>query len=170
MKSTGPRQRLKQKELGFSLHENASVTLPPYNALLDSNLRTYFDRKQVRKVLQAANTIDEAGWILNLDKNSGKLHIIDQEFEFQAQEEERQRKEDMLARRSVSICKQQAMQQEFEFQAQEEERQRKEDMLARRSVSICKQQAMQQVRHTLYASDGAKEKGRGHAGAESSAA
>mmetsp|Transcript_40861 Transcript_40861/g.52668 ORF Transcript_40861/g.52668 Transcript_40861/m.52668 type:complete len:110 (-) Transcript_40861:267-596(-) len=75
------RQRGDQ-EAGFDLStcKTSGSKLPEYNALFDPNMRHFFENRVVQKHLQRTGQIDMGGRVIDLERNKGKLHIIEQEF------------------------------------------------------------------------------------------
>ena len=63
----------------WSIDKEAHI--PQYNALVDSNMRHYFESKAVQKHLMETAQIDSTGRILHLDRQRSKLNIIEREFE-----------------------------------------------------------------------------------------
>lgn len=90
--------RFKKKEMGFDLSSVPHAKLNEYNALLDPNMRHFFENKSVQNILYNTGQIDVHGRIINLDRNKSKLHILEREFEEAEKVEERRMKEELEMR------------------------------------------------------------------------
>lgn len=115
-------EMMKRREAGFDTN-TANDKLPKYNALFDSNLRHFFENRNVQTHLYKTGLvsvrwavgwtfgcacsscdvsccvwqIDRGGRIIDLDRNKAKLAIIEQEFtNAQKEEEARLREEEEM--------------------------------------------------------------------------
>ena len=69
---------MKKKEVVFDLRGNQHATIPPYNPLLDTSLRTYYESRMVRKHLYEAAFIDRQGRVLDPERHKSKIVTIEQ--------------------------------------------------------------------------------------------
>jgi hypothetical protein len=92
---------LKEREAAFNNDFGMRSKLPEYNALLDSNMRRYFENESVQAHLLQTGQIDPFGHILSLDKQRSRLRVIENEIARAERLEQRLRKEEDHARHLV---------------------------------------------------------------------
>lgn len=85
---------LERREKGFNLTGLNSVRLNEYNALHDSNMKHYFEKKKNQNLLLLTGQIDYNGRVIDLDKNKSKLAILEREFQCAEKIEEKRLKEE----------------------------------------------------------------------------
>eukprot|EP01084_Bolivina_argentea_P187239 322572_1 len=98
------------RESGWDSGTTAPQKKQPYNALYDSNLRHHFDSPSVRGHLHQSGLIDKTGRILEVDQNSGKLHIIEQELLKADVDEAKKQRDNETERYKLDQRKKQAVQ------------------------------------------------------------
>ncbi len=99
-KGGGGEKIIRTRENGWNMNFR-NEKLPKYNALHDSNLRSFFESKNIQTHLYTTGLIDANGRVINLEKNKSKLHIIDQEFKAAERAERWRREEEEEMRRRV---------------------------------------------------------------------
>ena len=126
------------RESGWDLTSCVNAKLPSYDALLDPNMRHYFENRSVQKHLYASGQIDRAGRVIDLERgrNKSKLQIIDQEFKAAERMEYWRQKEEEEMRYRVQKKRHQALdrarQQEKLMKMKDDRRIRQEIVLATR--------------------------------------
>ena len=78
-----------------------AVRLKEYNALLDPNMKHFFENKQNQYLLYKTGQIDSHGRVIDLEKNQSKLSILEREFREAEKVEEKRQKEEMEMRYRV---------------------------------------------------------------------
>jgi hypothetical protein len=101
---------LRQREQGFNLSGVHQEKLPGYNALLDRNLRHHFENSSLQNHLNEVGLIDQRGRIIDLERQKGKLSIIEQEFKIAEKMERLKEKEEDEIRRRVQMRRHEAIQ------------------------------------------------------------
>lgn len=108
---------LKEREEGFDLNFSSSKSSEsPYNALLDKNMKPYFDSRQKQRHLMKIGLIDTHGRVIP-EKTESKLRILENEFaraervEREIQKEEEEAREFVRKRRLKEV--EELMKQEF---------------------------------------------------------
>lgn len=89
---------LRKRENDFTLGNVGAVKLPSYNALMDPNMRHYFENKHTQYLLYKTGQIDKHGRVIDLEKNKSKLFILEKEFATAEKLEEQRQKEEMEMR------------------------------------------------------------------------
>ena len=84
---------------------SGSAPYPQYDALRDSNLRQYFESRQVQQFLHQMGWVDKEGRIVDLDKHKSKLNIIEQEFKYAEKAEywRMKEEEEMRVRKKITL-------------------------------------------------------------------
>lgn len=90
------------REQKFNCELMAKSPIPVYNPLQDRNLRTYFDRESVRRVLYDAHLTDKNGRIFDYVRSVAKLRIIEQEFELYDRVQQRLSEDERVRRKLLS--------------------------------------------------------------------
>jgi len=88
---------LKMREQGFETGA-FQCKLKEYNALHDPNMRHYFENRKVQGLLYSTGQIDKHGRVIDVEKSTGKLKILEREFANAEQIEERRKKEEIEMR------------------------------------------------------------------------
>jgi hypothetical protein len=96
-----PKDVLRQKESGWQMNDLGKVKLKEYSSLYDPNMRHFFENKKVQQHLYLTGQIDRHGRVIDLDKNKGKLHVLEREFERAEQIEELRQKDELEMRYRV---------------------------------------------------------------------
>ena len=94
---------LRKRENDFTLGNVGAVKLPSYNALMDPNMRHYFENKHTQYLLYKTGQIDKHGRVIDLEKNKSKLFILEKEFSTAEKLEEQRQKEEMEMRVKMII-------------------------------------------------------------------
>lgn len=92
---------LKEREDGFDMNFGTRSKLPPYNALLDSNMKHYFENENVQTHLLQTGQIDSFGRIISLDKQRTRLRVIENEIARAEQFQKKLQKEEDRVRQSI---------------------------------------------------------------------
>jgi hypothetical protein len=102
---------MRKRESGFDSNMRATVneSLPKYDALLDGNLRHFFEGEKIQGHLYHTGLIDRSGRVVDLDKHKSKLFIIDQEFKHAEKAEYWRQKEEEEMRKRVQVKRHQAL-------------------------------------------------------------
>ena len=100
-----------KRERAFDSNMQATVNerLPKYDALMDTNLRHFFEGEKIQNHLYQTGLIDRSGRVVNLDKHKSKLFIIDQEFKHAEKTEYWRQKEEEEMRKRVQVKRHQAL-------------------------------------------------------------
>jgi len=122
----------------WDLTSCSGAKLPDYNALMDPNMRHYFENRIVQKHLYTSGQIDRAGRVIDLERgrNKSKLQIIDQEFktaekmEYWRQKEEEEMRYRVQKKRHHAL--ERARKQEKLMKMKDDRRIRQEIVLATR--------------------------------------
>jgi hypothetical protein len=123
---------------GWDLTSCVNAKLPSYDALMDPNMRHFFENRSVQKHLYSSGQIDRAGRVIDLERgrNKSKLQIIDQEFKAAERMEYWRQKEEEEMRYRVQKKRHQALdrarQQEKLMKMKDDRRIRQEIVLATR--------------------------------------
>jgi len=88
---------LKMREQGFETGA-FHCKLREYNALHDPNMRHYFENRKLQSLLYSSGQIDRHGRVIEIEKNIGKLKILEREFTAAEKVEERRRREEIEMR------------------------------------------------------------------------
>lgn len=102
--TTGTSKReayLKEREDGFDMNFGTRSKLPPYNALLDPNMRHYCENENVQAHLLRTGQIDAFGRIISLDNQRTRLRVIENEIARAEQFQQRLQKEEDRVRHSI---------------------------------------------------------------------
>eukprot|EP00904_Undaria_pinnatifida_P003255 jgi/Undpi1/12930/HiC_scaffold_7.g02596.m1 len=100
-------EREKAREQGWD--STRHTKLKEYNALFDPNMRHFFETPSVQEHLLKTGQIDLNGRVIDIQKQKGKLHIIEQEFkqaeriEYWRQKEERDMRERVQKKRALAL-------------------------------------------------------------------
>jgi hypothetical protein len=102
---------MRKREAGFESNMRSTVNekLPKYDALLDTNLRHFFEGEKIQGHLYNTGLIDRSGRVVDLDKHKSKLFIIDQEFKHAEKSEYWRQKEEDEMRKRVQVKRHQAL-------------------------------------------------------------
>jgi hypothetical protein len=90
-----------KRERGFDIGNLGAAKLNNYNALLDPNMRHFFESKQNQFLLYNTGQIDSHGRVIDYDKNKSKLHILEREFKEAERVEEKRLQEEKEMRHRV---------------------------------------------------------------------
>ena len=93
--------RLKLREDNFNVNNLGAVRLAEYNALLDTNMRHYFENRKVQSLLYKTGQIDKHGRVIDLNKVKPRLNILEKEFKEAEAIEERLQKEELDMRHRI---------------------------------------------------------------------
>ena len=101
--------------------------------MYDPNMRHFFENGVVQNHLYRTGQIDNAGRVIDLDRNKSKLHIIEKEFDKAEKKELRRQRDEEEMRRRVQLKRHQALE-----RARREERliRMKEDRKIRREIVL----------------------------------
>jgi len=96
-------------------------------------MRHFFENGVVQNHLYRTGQIDNAGRVIDLDRNKSKLHIIEKEFDKAEKKELRRQRDEEEMRRRVQLKRHQALE-----RARREERliRMKEDRKIRREIVL----------------------------------
>jgi len=90
-----------KRERGFNIGNLGAAKLNDYNALLDPNMRHFFESRQNQFLLYNTGQIDAHGRVIDYDKNKSKLHILEREFKEAERVEEKRLQEEKEMRHRV---------------------------------------------------------------------
>jgi hypothetical protein len=91
----------KEREASFNL-TTADARIPEYSSLTDRNMAAYYEKRTVRKRMQAKGFMDAAGRTYNMDKKKAAINVVEQEFK-KVQRAEQQR-EQVCARIHLTLA------------------------------------------------------------------
>jgi hypothetical protein len=94
-------ERLRLKEQGFQMGNLNIVKLKEYNSLYDSNMRHFFENRNVQRHLYSTGQIDRHGRVIDLEKNKAKINILEREFSRAELIEERRQQDELEMRYRV---------------------------------------------------------------------
>lgn len=122
-KKVSKRDAIREESFGLGHLKHASR--PEYNALMDPNMRHYFENKSRQRHLIQTGLIDANGRVLDVDHSTAKLRVIEREFREAEKQEILRLKDEEEMRRRVQMKRLEALElarRQERFQRMKEDR------------------------------------------------